>query len=369
MTITRMFLYACCACALACGSSPQDSPASSAASARLPSEGSDLAGDASVSSSSVSASPASSACAAIASLRVDTSSPSSVSLAWAGSEGTVVTVARKSYCGSDPYVALTGVPAGATSYVDPTVQPSWSYWYEVTATDPSGVVATSVIGASASDAAPSCAGGAAPQATDVPASQVCSGTTSVDAGPAGGGGPPAASAGDAGVVPIVDVTPGAQVLQATDSAAAITSAIEGCAQGVIHFAAGTYKLTSTIHVPPNCQLEGELGWQSIITGGVNNSGLPIFQLDRSSNVTITRLNFQNVNSQAISNYNGSGSGNIENTHIYLNLFDHFGNNNPIWLFDPPIRSSRETPSTTSAVTASTSSPAARVAGPTFRLPT
>jgi hypothetical protein len=76
-------------------------------------------------------------------------------------------------------------------------------------------------------------------------------------------------------------------------------------------------------------------WSAIITGGTGSGAVPIFQLNHSSNVTVTGLNFQNVNSMCVGNYSGSGSGNISGTHIYLNLFEHFPNEViPVFLFDP-----------------------------------
>jgi len=267
--------------------------------------------------------PGGDVCAAVAGFQA-LASTSSIVLSFDGAADASVAVSRKSYCGADAYETLATLPAGATTYTDSNVNAEWAYWYELTASDSHGHTASAVLATqAASPATPGCAGGVSPQSAGVDAG-ICV-PASVDASV-----PPA----DGSIVsstPITPVTADAQIVHPGDD---IASIVQACSTNVVHFAAGTYSLTSTINIPANCQLEGELGWTSIITGGVNNPSSPIFQLNHSSNVTITRLNFQNVNSQAISNNNGSGSGNITNTHIYLNLFDHFGNNNPIWIWDP-----------------------------------
>ena len=143
--------------------------------------------------------------------------------------------------------------------------------------------------------------------------------------------------------PITNISAGAVVVHPTDSVASITSAVQSCSTHFVHFAAGTYTITSTINVPSNCQIEGELGWTSIITGG-NGPDSMIFQFNMSSNVTVTRLNFQNIQGMVMGNQYGNGVHNqmIESPHIYLNLFDHtgtaangqYGGAPAVWLWDP-----------------------------------
>ena len=301
---------------------------SDGSTASSPDSGSDATRASSPDSAAVP--PASSdVCAAVAGFQAVASS-SSIVLSFNGAADASIAIARKSYCGADAYETLTNLPAGATSYTDSSVTANWAYWYELTASDAHGHTASIALATqAASPAMAACSAGAAPQSSGVdpntctPATVDASADTSIDSSPTDGG--------ILSPTPITPVTAGAQIVHPGDD---ITSIVQACSAQTVHFSAGTYQLTSMINVPPNCQLEGELGWTSIITGGVNNPNFPIFQLNRSSNVTITRLNFQNVNSEAISNYNGSGSGNLENTHIYLNLFDHFGTNSPIWIWDP-----------------------------------
>lgn len=133
-----------------------------------------------------------------------------------------------------------------------------------------------------------------------------------------------------GFTPITPITPGAQVVHPGDNIAAIVSA---CSTGIVHFSAGTYTVASTINVPSHCQVEGELGWVSIVTGAAN----PIFHLGQSTGATITRLHFKNLNATAISG--GDRTGYVESPHIYLNWFDHItggpgGGSPAIFLFYP-----------------------------------
>ncbi len=259
------------------------------------------------------------ACAAVATLRATTTSTGSITLVWAGGPGTTATVSRKTYCGSDAYVALATLPAGVATYTDTSVSPDWVYWYEVTVTDAGGGTASGAVGTqAAAGGALGCSNGAPPSPSGV---SPCETTADASTPPETGVGQTDAGPVETGVggctVPIVDVSPGAQIVTPNDDIPAIVTA---CSMGVVHFSAGTYTLTSQINVPANCTLEGELGWTSIITGGV--SGNPLFELGGSSNVTITRLNFQHLAGGAIQ---GSGSGgNIVGTHIYLNLFEYIG---------------------------------------------
>jgi hypothetical protein len=242
-------------------------------------------------------------------------------ISWTGVSGaTSYIIMRRTTNGGDAFAQVASVTSGVTSYLDNGLNYAWQYDYEVIAVNaagqsvPSSIITVSVLGQN--PGATASAGGTAPSTPSSPTSPSSPSTPSTPTG---------------GFNPITDVTAGATIVHPGDNIAAI---VQACSTGVVHFAAGTYTLTSSMNVPSNCTLEGELGWTSIITGGVGNSQRPIFQLNHSSNVTIDRLNFQNVNSQAISNYGGSGSGNIVGTHIYLNLFDHFGNNSPMWLWDP-----------------------------------
>ncbi len=129
-----------------------------------------------------------------------------------------------------------------------------------------------------------------------------------------------------------EVSAGAQVITPSSNVAAIVSA---CSTGVVHFSAGTYTITSSIHVPSNCTLEGDFNWASIITGGTGNKSAPVFNVGSSTHVTFTRLNFQNLNCSAIADNGIPSSDVVDNTHIYLNLFDHFSDQCiPIFLFAP-----------------------------------
>ena len=89
---------------------------------------------------------------------------------------------------------------------------------------------------------------------------------------------------DAGPAP-TGIPAGATVVSPGDD---VASAVKSCTGGTVYFNPGTYTLTSSIAVPSNCTLMGAPKWTSIITGGTASSS-PIFQLNSSSNVTVTEL--------------------------------------------------------------------------------
>jgi hypothetical protein len=108
------------------------------------------------------------ACAAIADFVVTSTSSMSIALAWTGAPDVTVRVARKSYCGTDNYVTLATLPAGATSYTDSMVQLNWVYWYEIVATDASSATAWAVLTTQASSTpVTGCVVGATAQASGV----------------------------------------------------------------------------------------------------------------------------------------------------------------------------------------------------------
>jgi len=129
------------------------------------------------------------ACSAIADLSVAASSSSAITLSWTGAPGISIQIARESYCGTDPYVSLVTLPAGAKTYTDSAVQPNWVYWYKITATDGAGAPASAAIATQASSAPQvGCAAGATERVSGV--SSACSaagdgGTPQGDAGPGG----------------------------------------------------------------------------------------------------------------------------------------------------------------------------------------
>jgi hypothetical protein len=82
-------------------------------------------------------------CAAIASVSAAGTSPTSITLTWAGEEGAMYEVQRKTYCGSDDYIVLT--MTDVPSYTDSDVIPHYVYWYLLTATDSSKASASIVL--------------------------------------------------------------------------------------------------------------------------------------------------------------------------------------------------------------------------------
>jgi Right handed beta helix region len=131
-------------------------------------------------------------CAAIADYRTTATSPTAISLAWAGAPGTSVTVSRKTFCGTDAYVTLKTLPAGTTSYTDDTVQTDWNYWYAIAATDGAGDTASVALATqAATDPANGCSGGVPGRSSGITAT--C-GSSSADAG----GGRDGASPKDSG---------------------------------------------------------------------------------------------------------------------------------------------------------------------------
>jgi hypothetical protein len=137
------------------------------------------------------------ACEAITNFRASSTSATAIGLAWSGAPSVTITVARKTYCGTDGYQVLASLPAGSSSYTDSTVQSEWVYWYEITTNDGStGLVASTALGvwASSSGVPNGCPGGASPQPSGVTASTGClapggpdSGSPSGDAGTTDGG--------------------------------------------------------------------------------------------------------------------------------------------------------------------------------------
>jgi hypothetical protein len=147
---------------------------------------------------------AAAACTAIADLHVSSSGPTGIGLAWSGSPGVIVSIARKSYCGVDSYLTLTTLPAGAAAYTDSTVEASWNYWYEIVATDSDGAQASAALATQAASAPlNACAGGAAPQQAGV-SSSACTASGSdggISTSDAGGQERTDAGAGDAAPPP------------------------------------------------------------------------------------------------------------------------------------------------------------------------
>jgi hypothetical protein len=122
------------------------------------------------------------ACAAVQGFQATATSATSVALSWAGASGYSVTVARKSYCGSDDYATIATLPAGASADVDSSVQASWVYWYKITADDGLGHTSESAFATqAASSPVLGCPGGAAPQSSEVDAN-ACSADSTPDAG-------------------------------------------------------------------------------------------------------------------------------------------------------------------------------------------
>jgi hypothetical protein len=120
------------------------------------------------------------ACSAIARFVVTSTSSMSVALSWTGAPGVTVQVSRKTYCGTDNYVTLATLPAGATSYTDSTVQQNWVYWYEIVATGASSATAWAVLSTQAASTPVSgCTQGATAQGSGVSPS-TC--TSMVDSG-------------------------------------------------------------------------------------------------------------------------------------------------------------------------------------------
>jgi Right handed beta helix region len=129
--------------------------------------------------------PGGAVCAAIENLRVSSSSAALVSLAWSGAPGVTISIARKTYCGSDGYRVLATLPAGASSYTDTSVEANWAYWYEITTNkSATGVVASTAVGAWASTTSSpdACPGGNPPQPSSV-APSACADSGAPDASP------------------------------------------------------------------------------------------------------------------------------------------------------------------------------------------
>ena len=206
-------------------------------------------------------------CAAIANLVVTSTSATAIGLSWAGSPGVTIQVARQTYCSTDSYITLATLPAGATSYTDTTVQAEWVYWYEIAATDTTGMIASAAIAAQA-DPMPvnGCSGGATPRPSGVDAS-ACT-TSTVDSGtpPPGvdsGTPPPGVDSGTGGGTqpynpPPIPPASICTTLSSGASQSTIQSALSSCGSGkTVALSAGTYgPITSTVTIPCGVSISG-----------------------------------------------------------------------------------------------------------------
>jgi hypothetical protein len=131
------------------------------------------------------------ACAAVQDFQTTSTSATAIALTWTGASGYTITLARKSYCGTDAYATLATLPAGASSYSDSSVQASWVYWYKITADDGQGHTSESALATQAT-ASPAlgCPGGSPPQSSEVD-ENACAPVETPD----GGSTPPAPDAG------------------------------------------------------------------------------------------------------------------------------------------------------------------------------
>jgi hypothetical protein len=178
--LTQGFLVACAALAVACGTARGSGAAAPDAAATMSDSATlDLGHD----GAAPPVMPA--ACIAIADFAVSSSSTTSIALTWAGAPGVTITVSRKTFCGTDSYVTLATLPAGATSYTDSSVQPFWQYWYEITAADanaPGTTASAAIQGNATTSPEPTCSGQAPPQPSGVDASTCQAPLPGTDAG-------------------------------------------------------------------------------------------------------------------------------------------------------------------------------------------
>ena len=287
-------------------------------------------------------------CAAVAGFGSTAEAAGEIDLSWTPQAGVAFSLQRKSYCGSDGYELLAMLPAGSSTYADKDVQPSWVYWYELTATDSAGSTASGAIAVqAATGGAPGCggtpqpsgvastcdaAGGDAAPAADSsspPTSDAGSDSaaTTDDAAPA----PPATGCGGASLPTPGGPTPttaNTKILHPGDDVAA---AVTGCSGGAVLFSAGTYALGESIDVPSHCTLEGEPGGVSIITGNgaPNGQGNGIFNLANADGVTVENLHFDHADAECL--YGNSTL--AQNLHIVGNWFSNIGADGAIFLYN------------------------------------
>lgn len=300
-------------------------------------------------------------CQAVADFVVTSTSASAVSLSWRGAPGVTVKVARKTYCGSDSYLTLATLPAGATSYTDSTVQANWNYWYELVASNGASAESEVVLATqAASDAMNGCAGGASPQPSGV-TSGACSVAadgglpSSPEAGRPDAPGATDAAADDAGKgAPIVpafyvatsgnDSNPGTLASPFASLAKAQSAMRASSSIKTTYIRAGKYTLpTLACGGGSSCGLEldstdnGET-WSYYPPDGVDTAdfnggstasgnGLVLGISVSSDNVTINGLSIHNFQYAGISSGGGANNLLIENNDI-SNGYTETNDSNP-----------------------------------------
>ncbi len=291
--------------------------------------------------------PSNAPCAAVAGFAVTATSPMSIALSWTGALGVAVQVARKTYCGSDGYATLATLAAGVTTYTDSTVQANWNYWYEIVASDGSGMNASAVLATQASSTpANGCAGGAVPQPSGVSTTQ-CSATQDSGAPPADSGLPSADSAApavDSGMPPTIvpafyvstsgdDTNAGTLMAPFLTLGAAQTAMRASSTIKTTYIRAGSYTLP-TLDCGNNTSCGFNLGgpddgetWSyyppdgvdsADFTGGSTSSstGLVIAMSVSAPNVTINGLSIHNFQYAGIGSGGGATNLTVENNVIF-----------------------------------------------------
>ncbi len=214
------------------------------------------------------------ACAAVGALAVTSTSATAVGLSWTGGPGVTIGIARETYCSTDDYVTLATLDAGATSFTDDTVQDQWVYWYKVTATDSTGMIASAAI---ATQAALMPVAACSPGATPRPSGE----STSACAPDADGGRPlDAGSPADAGS-PVDDAGSPVAILNgnpcpiaAGASQSTIQATLDSCGSGnTAVFAAGSYDIGSTLSWPCGVSVSGPTPAGVLIPSGSGSTSV------------------------------------------------------------------------------------------------